>query len=480
MGIFSLFGKKDRQQVKSSADKNTSSKKRDEACHSPSTKAGGDAKKADSHRHAVKRKVVAHETALKIDAIESEMSSEFGKHTSAGMTLPGPAPRATPAARPPAKAPSAKPVKSKTPASPSAKMDLPTMMGTTTQFLLGSETLNGTLALSSSEASPVIEEAAILFANGQFDMVERLLQSAIQEDMLGDAASTVWHMLFDLYQVTGKQMQFEHLSIEYANKFETSPPGWMTSSIEPQPAKAPSSGATPAVPFVGKLDGNIARQVERVQNLAANNRVLRLEFVRVTEVNPVGCGILLSVLKRLRKSGNDLILVGALELTRKIRAILQVGRRDETETPWLLLLELLCLLNLEAEFEEASIDYCVTFEVSPPAFVAPQNKVTMATPEMSIAKLASDQFIMPPVVEGRADQLVLAIAAFAASHKPAILDCSRLIRVDFGAAGQLLTGLAPFTARGAMIELHNVNHLVIALFHAIGLQDIVRILPRKS
>ena len=73
----------------------------------------------------------------------------------------------------------------------------------------------------------------------------------------------------------------------------------------------------------------------------------------------------------------ELILVGAAELAAQIRAGIAIGRPDDTEGPWLLLLELLQLLNREKEFEETGMDYCVTFEVSPPSFVAP-HKVAMA------------------------------------------------------------------------------------------------------
>jgi ABC-type transporter Mla MlaB component len=284
-----------------------------------------------------------------------------------------------------------------------------------------------------------------------------------------------WHMLFDLYIVSGKAAAFETLSIEYASKFETSPPTWIDIGAAPQPAPATASRATPAVAFSGKLDSSSIKQLERVKNLAANHATLRLEFARVAEVDPVGCGLLLNVLKKLQNSGNDLILVGSLELANKIRAILQVGRRDETEAPWLLLLEILRLLNLEKEFEETSIDYCITFEVSPPAFVA----TTAAADDMAVMD-DPQHFAMPAVIEGKAEMLIMSIAKYAEAHKPAVLDCARLKRVDFSAAGHLLTGLAPLTVKGAVIEFHNVNHLVIALFNVIGLKDLVRILPRKA
>jgi anti-anti-sigma regulatory factor len=288
-------------------------------------------------------------------------------------------------------------------------------------------------------------------------------------------------MLFDLYQITGKQQNFDHLSIRYANRFETSPPAWTpTAKPDAQPGPAAPTGATPMVPFAGKLDGNIVKQLERVQKLAENHTALRLEFNRVAEVDPAGCGLLLNVLKKLQKSGVDLVLVGAPELADKIRAIVEVGRRDETEDSWLLLLEILRLLNLERDFEEASMDYCVTFEVSPPAFVPPKTKVTTAVAEQPQAAEEADAFAMPAVVEGRIDSLILGIASHADDHSPAIIDCSHLTRIDFNAAGRLLTGLAPFCSDGKVIEFHNVNHLVATLFGVMGLKDVVRVLPRKQ
>ncbi|CAN5368640.1 hypothetical protein BH11PSE11_BH11PSE11_35840 [soil metagenome] len=460
MGIFSLFGKKDSQPAPEPADRDPSRKKRSE----------GNARGDSPTEAQVIQRSAARATAMKIDAIESEMSSEFVKpaRTAANSTAGGPPTVVNGAAT--LQPGAAK--KKKGEAGFSATLP----MGTTTGFFLGGETLPGSALLSASEAAPVIEEAAILFANGQTDMVEHVLRDAITQD-LGASALTVWALLLELYQVTGRRDDFDSLSIDYASKFETSPPGWIDSGME-QEAQPVATAKTATVPFSGKLDSTIVKQLERLKKMAEANKVLRLEFVRVTEVDPVGCGILLNVLKKLQKTGHDLILVGALDLVAKIRSILEVGRRDETEAPWLLLMEILELLNLEKDFEEASIDYCVTFEVSPPPFVAPKTKVTMAL-EDPAAKEESPHFMMPAVIEGSTDQLIQAIATHSMDNSPAILDCSRLLRVDFGATGQLLAGLAPLTGGGNKIELHNVNHLVAALFNVMGLKDIVKILPRK-
>jgi ABC-type transporter Mla MlaB component len=482
VGIFSLFGKKDVQQQKA-AEKDAPRTRRPATSSSTSAPPTSTRPEKKSPERAAPPKRDAHlarATVLKIDAIESEMSYEF---VNATTTRPGPDTRsapsaaATPAKPPAGKTPAAGKPDAKASAAPPTLQPLAPGMGATTDFLLhGNSTVND-VATPFSEAAAVIEESAIMYANGQNDLVEQMLLDAIAEDLLGDVTRTAWWMLFDLYQLGAKREEFEQLAMAYANKFETSPPAW-TEAGKWDREPAATSGSTPLVSFTGKLDAKASKNTERVRKLAETHRALRLEFARVSEVDREGCRLLLEMLKQLQKSGHDLVLVGARELADKVRAIIGVGRRDG-EDCWLLLLEILRLLNCEKEFEEASIDYCVTFEVSPPAFIPPQASVTTAATEQA-APDAAEGFVMPALVEGRIDNLILAIAAYSDEHEPAIIDCAQLARVDFNAAGRLLTGLAPFCGNGKTLEFHHVNHLVAELFNIIGLKDVARIVPRKS
>jgi len=483
VGIFSLFGKKERQAADTSAENSSLRKKRETPATRPAPPASPAPSKASLEAKNHDQRKVAQATAKKIDAIESEMTGEFAKPSLVNAARAVKASKPAPADSPPGAM--RRPATPETDSPPTLAPLLSVTKGTT-EMLLSSETMYAVpAAISISEAPPVIEEAAILYANDQTDMVENVLRAAIEEDALGLAAMAVWLMLFDLYQITGNRTQFDHVSIEYASKFETSPPSWIEAVRAPAAAAAGTgSSAIPGVAFSGALDAGVVKQLEKAQNLAEHSRVLRLEFARITEVNPIGCGLLLNVLKKLQKSGLDLVLVGAFELTIKIRAILEVGRRDETEAPWLLLLEILQLLNRETEFEEASIDYCVTFEVSPPAFVAPRNKVTTAVDETPAAPAAVpvSDFSLPAVVAGAADvdKLLARITTYAVQHNPVVIDCLQLQRVNFSAAGQLLTGLSALAAQDIKVEFHNINHLVAALFAVMGLKDVVRVVLRKS
>jgi ABC-type transporter Mla MlaB component len=431
VGLFGLFGKKDTQTP--SGDKQSP---RTRSPAAPTTAPDTEQQRQRNHR--------ATDTAKKIDAIESEMSSEFvPSHLLAGNSQAAPDTSQPQGALP----------------------DL----ANSTDVLLGADLRGPGLEVGASQAAPVLEEAAILFANEQDAVAEQMLRMAIADE--ADGGADAWLMLFDLYQATARQTDFEHLSIDYARRFETSPPAWRKT------ASAAAGGRTlPSVAFAGKLDAGIIKLVERVQKIADEHQALRLEFGRVTEVAPVGCGLLLRLLKKLQN--HDVSVTGANELAARIRAIIELGRRDETEAPWLLLLEILRLQNREHEFEETSIDYCITFEVSPPPFVPPVHRSGPQQDEPGDTG-SGNAFLMPTVVDNRSDQLLAAINSHASLHDPLVLDCSRLDRVDFSAAGQLMMGLAPLARNGKTIEMHNVSRLVIALFSMIGLTDIARVLPRR-
>lgn len=394
---------------------------------------------------------IARATAMKIDAIESAMAFDiFNEPEPAWGSRP---PRARPKA--------------------SAGDDgatLPLLDHSTTQ-LLGDEDLPE-LAVAAQNA-PVVEEIAILYANGQAAVAQQMLVDSLPEN--GKQDRTVWWMLFDLYQVTGQQDAFDNLSIDYASTFETSPPAW--SAPLPQAPQAQAwAGVTPSVAFAGALDAAITPHTERLLQLAAASPVLRLDFSRVSSVEPAGCALLLAALRQLQARQRELIVVAAAELAAQIRAIVQVGRRDDTEAPWLLLLELLQLLNREKDFEETSMDYCVTFEVSPPSFVAPHKVATAAKQHVSASP---DRFMLPPVIEGGLDALLASISPYAEQYQTLVFDCSRLTRVEFGAANQLQAKLQALVQDGKKVEFRDVNHLVAALLRLLGYADLAKIYPHK-
>jgi ABC-type transporter Mla MlaB component len=458
VGLFSLFGKKNR-----SPD-------------SPDEDAAGSGAEAPGYPQVdrrvasrpppnqVERRVAARATVMKIDAIETEMTRDIHA-PAAPRTIIGTSPSTVSPGN------TALPDKATTQLPLEIEAELPD---------------DGALPLATIEVSAGggtqdLDEAAILFASKQYPLAESMLQQALLEGRgRHDTSRTAWWMLFDLYQVLQRQDDFESLSIDYASLFETSPPAWHA-GLYPQQApsgKPPASAPMPAIAFTGPLGQGIEPQLQRLQKLAAG-QPCRLDFARVTEVEPAGCALLLPALQQVQKAGHALVLAGAEPLVDKIRAIVKIGRLDETATTWLLLLEILRLLNREQEFEEASLDYCVTFEVSPPQFEAPRSPpAAAAVPQAATPAARADGFLMPAVIEGDCSALLRDMQVYAEQHQPVLFNCTQLARIEFVAVGQLLSQLAPLVAAGKTIEFRGVNHLVITLFNLMGLNGIARIVPR--
>ncbi|MYM69205.1 hypothetical protein GTP45_20520 [Pseudoduganella sp. FT55W] len=404
---------------------------------------------AERQSQAARQREIARATAMKIDAIESAMAADI-------FNLPEPA---WGSQRPP------RPLRA-------ADAD-DDFSGIPTTLLLTDE-----LPLASADDStPVVEEIAILYANGQTAVAQQMLTAAVAETAGQNSDRAAWWMLFDLYQVSGQQDAFDNLSIDYASTFETSPPPWQAMAA-PSATSPDWAGLTPTESFSGALGPHIAPQLDRLRSLAGANPVLRLEFTRVAAVNADGAALLLGTLRQLQQQQRELILVGAAALTTHLRSNLAIGRRDEGEAVWLLLLELLQLQNREKEFEQVGMDYCVTFEVSPPSFTPP-HKVAMAPAQHVSA--SPDRFMLPPIIEQQLGALLPAIQQYAEQYPALVFDCSRLARIDYACAIQLHSALQELAAaqEGRKIAFRDVNHLVTALLRLLGYANLARIYPHK-
>jgi ABC-type transporter Mla MlaB component len=382
----------------------------------------GEPSRLESEAERERQRAIARATAAKIDEIELEMTSAIFDDEPAWGSM--------------ARRPAAAPVSVPEPAP-------------------GPEDLPDAAALPAT--APAVEEGAILYANGQAAAAESLLRDSLAD--FGRMERLPWWMLFDLYQATGQESRFESIAIDYASHFETSPPAWQP----PPPAQdVPQlTGLATTESFGPVLDGGIAPRLQRL--LAAHAPLVRVDVGAVRSADAEGCTLLLKALQTLRKEGRELVLAGADTLMATLRPMLAVGDRTPGEAPWLLLLELLLLSNREKDFEESAMDYCVTFEVSPPSFEMPKH-VSTAAP----APVAGDRFLLPPLALGDCAALLDAIDAYAEGRDTLVLDCSRLARMDYACATALQGRLRVHTEQKRRVELRDLNHLVAALLRLLG------------
>ncbi|RJG14717.1 STAS domain-containing protein [Massilia cavernae] len=412
----------------------------------------GEPSRMDSDAERARLREIARATAAKIDAIESAMANDI-------FNTPEPAWGSGPR----------RPRTTFQQESASQQATLPMLEVATTELLADDELPDAPVQ---PQTAPVVEESAILYANGQLDAAEAMLHESLGDTGLQDRS--VWWMLFDLYQATGRQAAFDNIAIDYASRFETSPPAWNPIAAGgPAPERA-YAGVAPTEVLDGVLDAHVAPQLARLMERAQPGAVLRLELGRIVEVTPEGCALLAKALGELHKRGTELVVAGAAELALLARHSTIIGRREASQAPWLLLLALLQLLNREKDFEETAMDFCVTYEVSPPSFEAP-GKVATA----SRGPVSAERFLLPPLLDGDIGKLLDALDAYATQAPVVLLDCSRLARVEYGAASAMHARLRTLAASGKKIELRDVNHLVAALFKLLGYAGVAKLFPHK-
>ena len=322
-------------------------------------------------------------------------------------------------------------------------------------------------------AAPVIEEAAILFGNGQSLQALTALTKAVDDGNLGPFALQAWLMLFDLYRTLGMKGEFEALGMEFLTKFERSPPVWI--EAEPQFNPALATGGTGYCALTGVLSDESASQLEKLRRMSQRLQAIRVDFARLQGVDPFGCARLLAVLEVLKTSGREIVFTGEAHLLRLLEAECQTKNRDTDGVLWSLLFEILWRLGLKDRFEEAAVNYAVTYELSPPSW----ERQAAAEPEPSPYVAATDPpqpaFRLTGDVTGADESMPEKLQDWARSNSPVVIDMSTVRRVDFVSAGRLLNEFTKLHRAGANIQIRGANELVAALFGVMGIEQVSRI-----
>jgi ABC-type transporter Mla MlaB component len=328
-----------------------------------------------------------------------------------------------------------------------------------------------------SEIPAVIEQAAMLYSIEQTGAASGALEAAIRGEDLGRYTARAWGMLFELYQAEGRRQDFDRLAVEYAAKFETSPPTWVAAD---QPAAAPKPVNKSSVSLSGALNAKAQETLKQVFKIAEKSPAVRLEVGKVTEVDEQGCAMLVTVLKQMKKARKECTLGGAEKLAALVTKSTAVGER-KNEQAWLLLLDIYQQLGNQEAFEEAAVNYAVTFEVSPPSFEAPKNRPA-AKPEPEVEETDAEDAgcALEGVITSASDGAFATIRAHAEAAAEVIVDVSRLQRMDFVAATNLMNLVNALLAAQKKVRLIKASHLLTALWEVIGLDRVARIETRKA
>jgi ABC-type transporter Mla MlaB component len=423
----------------------------------------------------------ARMTAAKIDEIEAQMARDLLGRPSR-TTVPG-----GPATRPLTTLPGGPTTTAATTTTPAA--EAPDPIEVNSAILAGNI---DAIEISESGGGSVIDETAILFANGETDAAEAMLRAGLRRDDLGPATRMAWHMLFEIVNHRGDRAAFEQLTMDYALRFEHSPPAWIDYEEAPaaRPVGAGAAAVRPAAEENGNvrlpavIDADILGHLEKLRALTATHAGVQLDVSDSTQIDIGGAGMLLRVIGAFKRSDRDLTLAGAEVLAGALARSVESGRRDPSDALWMLLLELQRLLGRHEEFEETAIQYCITFEVSPPPWEpAPRNlKVAPATAAPAApaaeAAAAGAPLELRGTVGGDGEPHLGRLITAARGQQRVVIDCQQLRLLSFAAGSGLLGAVRRIRQGGSTVELRNVSAVVAALLNLLGVAALAKLHQR--
>ncbi|MEO6322181.1 MAG: STAS domain-containing protein [Polaromonas sp.] len=361
-----------------------------------------------------------------------------------------------------------------------------------------------------------LEEAAILFANGDDAAAEAGLLELLASGALRAEHVQTWLTLFDLYRATGEQDKFETSAIEFAVRFGRSAPQWfslpdMVNAIVKPADKVPRGAAADwicpsvvGVQTVGALNAAIARAA----------MPWRLDWRNLKTIDASALEPLYKVFSNWANRPVQLRFMGDAQLQKVLLDTTPSGDRATDQKWWLLRMELMRVIHRPDDFELTALDFCVTYEVSPPAWDSAaceyksldegeaMGSSTIIGEPSSERVHSSFNFSM----EGDSIQdflssspanrfLSVELSGQIQGHAAAVLDrleaslmgadmmqisCAKLIRVDFSAAGMLLNWVSARQAEKRSVEFSDVNRLIAAFFNVIGITEYARVVVRND
>ncbi len=363
-----------------------------------------------------------------------------------------------------------------------------------------------------------LEEAAIRFANGDEGGAESSLQTALSNTEAKPDRALRWAMaLLDLYRATGRQTHFDMAAIEFAERFGRSAPAWF--SI---PANL---GITNASAMVRTLPSRLmaeplwrspshftAGSVDDLRLAIANAAApWFIDWGPLTQVDARAVDAMAELFTEWCSTPVELHFAGVQALQSAMRRCAPSGGRDHGQSPWKLHLDALRIMGLRDAFEMVALDYCVTFEVSPPTWQDVRSSFTDVAPnETASAAADTERGSLPAKADGNTSNYpqvptlymgiesvqaavselsgeVLGDAAAALTRMESdrhgslrlVVSCANLVRVDFSAAGSILNWVATLQNEGCQVQFLDMHRLVAAFFGVVGIHEHARVVMRS-
>lgn len=350
-----------------------------------------------------------------------------------------------------------------------------------------------------------LDEAVIAFANGDYEHCERSLSDLTREGGSRHTHADTWLVLFDLYRATGQQAKFEHLANDYAQQFGLSSPQWFSlpklvaEAVQQERAPRGNSNTVAwSCPEYLDVDG-VLQMRSRCENLPLP---WVLDFQNLRQIDPEACARLREVFRAWAPQALDLRWLAGDHFFQVLKDQAPVGARDADPVYWMVRLEALRLANRPDQFDEVAIDYCVTYEVSPPSWEKAEahvrvsgNSLSTASPQSSVqpamdtgisflestltdALSTAAQMELSGQLSGDISETLKLMTDQLGPASLVNIACPKLIRLDFMAAGDLLNWVLARRSENRAVQFTDAHRLVALFFGAMGINEHARVKVR--
>ena len=350
-----------------------------------------------------------------------------------------------------------------------------------------------------------LDEAVIAFANADYEHCERSLIDLTRAGGARHDHAETWLVLFDLYRATGQQGKFEQLANDYAQQFGLSSPQWFSLpklvAEAVQQERAPRGRAS-SVSWTAPeyLDTEAVTQMRtRCENLPMP---WVIDWAPLRQIDIEACAKLRDLFRAWAQQALDLRWLSGDHFFNVLREQAPVGSRDADPILWMLRLEALRLANRPDQFDEVAIDYCVTYEVSPPSWekalchvrisgnalsTSSPSSIQPAAPDTGIAFLEStmtDAVNTAALMElsgqlsGDISETLALMTEQLGAASLVTIACPKLIRLDFMAAGDLLNWVLARRSENRAVQFSDAHRLVALFFGAMGINEHARVKVR--
>lgn len=367
----------------------------------------------------------------------------------------------------------------------------------------------------SIEHDPVLDEAAIAFANADFAASEKALRSLLSRGGAREGHQLTWQALLDLYRAMGQQQRFDATAAAYVKSFGEPSPTWVSiprlamkmhggpGSAVPQEglttapgtegASGPArSAAEPSSPWrcPPQLDSSSVQAVRAHVLQSAGEPVI--DWAALKSLDRQGADALRLLLREWSARPVKMGWVGVSALFTVLDQAAPPGDHLADPAFWLVRLETIRLLGARGAYELAAEDYAATYGAAAPEWSRAAATVITSgdtplelksmPPVFDVSTMAGDLSQDATATVELVGQLTGDISSTMAralsdiqEATTVLVSCSRLIHLDLMAAGELSNWVSSRCSEGRAVRFTEVHRMVALFFCAMGLDDLAPI-----